>query len=83
MERKQRVIVYVDGFNFYYGLKSKRQDTFFQSNKLNPKFTLHFGKYLPKDFTCKFCHKTNHSFEEKERDVRIAISILANIYQWS
>jgi len=79
---KKKVIVYVDGFNFYFGLrsknwrkfywldivkfaekllrphqelvevnyfsarhtnpdKSKRQDRFFQANKLNPKFTLH------------------------------------------
>jgi len=92
-ERKQNVIVYVDGFNFYYGLKSKkwrkyywldmvkfaekllrphqqlvkvcyfsakpndvnklkRQDTFFQANKLNSKFSLHLGKYLIKDITC-------------------------------
>lgn len=24
MEDKKKVIVYVDGFNFYYGLKSKK-----------------------------------------------------------
>jgi uncharacterized LabA/DUF88 family protein len=121
-QRKQRVIVYVDGFNFYYGLKSKcwrkyywldmvkfaekllrphqelveicyfsakptdlqkskRQDTFFQANKLNPKFALHLGKYLTKDITCKFCQRVNHSFEEKETDVRIATAMLADVYQ--
>jgi uncharacterized LabA/DUF88 family protein len=119
---KQKVIVYVDGFNFYYGLKSKnwkkyywldmvkfaekllrphqqlvevcyfsarptdiqkskRQDAFFQANKLNPKFTLHLGKYLTKDITCKYCHQVNHSFEEKETDVRIATSMLADVFQ--
>lgn len=29
IERKQRVIVYVDGFNFYYGLKSKKWRRFY------------------------------------------------------
>jgi uncharacterized LabA/DUF88 family protein len=121
-QRKQKVIVYADGFNFYYGLnskgwrkyywldmvkfaerllrphqelvevgyfsarptdpqKSKRQDAFFQANKLNPKFTLHLGKYLTKNITCKFCRKVNHSFEEKETDVRIATAMLADVYQ--
>ena len=121
-DRKQNVIVYVDGFNFYYGLrskgwrkyywldmvkfaenllrphqqlveicyfsakptdnhKSKRQDAFFQANKLNPKFSLHLGKYLTKNITCKFCHRVNPSFEEKETDVRIATSMLADVYQ--
>lgn len=121
-QRKQKVIVYVDGFNFYYGLKSKnwrkyywldmvkfaekllrshqelvevcyfsakptdvqkskRQDAFFQANKLNPRFTLYLGKYLTKNITCKYCHRINHSFEEKETDVRIATTILADVYQ--
>ena len=121
-QRKQRVIVYVDGFNFYYGLrtkgwrkyywldmvkfaekllrphqelveigyfsakqinqeKSNRQDILFQANKLNPKFTLHLGKYLTKDITCKFCNNVIHTFEEKETDVRIATTMLADVYQ--
>ena len=120
--RKQKVIVYVDGFNFYYGLKSKswrkyywldmvkfaekllrphqqlveicyfsaksidnqksiRQNSFFQANRLNPKFSLHLGKYLKKNITCKYCHRINHSFEEKETDVRIATAMLADVYQ--
>ena len=90
---KQRVSIYVDGFNFYYGLKTKkwkkyywldivpcfesfirphqelievtyfsatpldkgkydRQDLFFSANKLNPKFKLELGRYLPKHKTC-------------------------------
>jgi uncharacterized LabA/DUF88 family protein len=119
---KQKVIVYVDGFNFYFGLrsrnwrkyywldmvkfsesllrphqtlvevnyfsarhtnpdKSKRQDAFFQANKLNPKFTLHLGKYLTKDIECRFCRNIIHSYEEKETDVRIATTMLADVYQ--
>jgi Uncharacterized conserved protein len=121
-QKKQKVIVYVDGFNFYYGLKSKgwrkyywldmvkfaekllrphqdlvevcyfsakptdlqkskRQDAFFQANKLNPKFTLHLGKYLTKNIICKHCNNIIPSFEEKETDVRIATTMLADVYQ--
>jgi uncharacterized LabA/DUF88 family protein len=119
---KQRVIVYVDGFNFYYGLKSKnwkkyywldmvkfaqgllrkhqelvevcyfsakptdlnkskRQDAFFQANKMNPKFTLYLGKYVTKEIKCNFCKNIIHTFEEKETDVRIAITMLADVYK--
>jgi uncharacterized LabA/DUF88 family protein len=122
MNEKKKVIVYVDGFNFYYGLKSKnwrkyywldmvkfaekllrphqqlvevcyfsakstdvqkskRQDTFFQANRLNSKFVLYLGKYLTKNIICKYCHRVNHSFEEKETDVRIATNMLADVYQ--
>ena len=121
-QRKQKVIIYVDGFNLCYGLKSKgwrkyywldmvkfadkllrphqelveicyfsakptdlqkskRQDAFFQANKLNSKFVLHLGKYLTKNITCKYCNKVNISFEEKETDVRIATTMLADVYQ--
>jgi len=118
---KKKVIVYVDGFNFYFGLRSKkwrkfywldmvkfadslirphqelvevhyfsarhthpdkakRQDAFFQANKLNPKFTLHLGKYLTKDIECRFCKNIIHSYEEKESDVRIATTMMADVY---
>ena len=119
---KQRVIVYVDGFNFYYGLKSKgwkkyywldmvsfaeklirphqelvevcyfsakptnsaekarRQNAFFQANRLNPRFKLHLGKYLQKNMTCRFCNNVITSYEEKETDVRIATTMLADVY---
>ena len=121
-DRKQKVFVYVDGFNFYYGLRSKgwrkyywldmvkfaekllrphqelvqvcyfsakstnnqksiRQNAFFQANRLNRKFSLHLGKYLTKNITCKYCQRINYSFEEKETDVRIATSMLADVYQ--
>ena len=119
--RTKRVIVYIDGFNFYYGLRAKdwrqyywldmvkfaegllrphqelievcyfsakstdnkksiRQNAFFQANRLNPKFKLHLGKYLKKNITCRYCTRINHSFEEKETDVRIATAILADFY---
>jgi uncharacterized LabA/DUF88 family protein len=119
---KQRVIVYVDGFNFYYGLKhpkwkkyywldmvklfesfmrpgqdlvcvkyfsarpartdkSKRQDTFFQVNKENPKFKLILGKYLKKEIRCFKCHNIIYTHEEKESDVRIATQIVADAFQ--
>ena len=119
---KQRVIVYVDGFNFYFGLRARkwrkyywldivrffevqmknhqelvevnyfsavplqpgkadRQDLLFTANKLNPKFKLHLGKYLKKDFKCPYCHQNIHSFEEKETDVRIATKMISDVVQ--
>lgn len=86
MNNPKRVIFYIDGFNFYYGLKTKgwrkyywldcvsffekflkpyqelielnyfsakpkgsdksrRQEAFFSSNKVNSKFQLHLGKF--------------------------------------
>lgn len=124
---KQRVIVYIDGFNFYYGLRdisrkdknwkkfywldvvrffekmlkpnqelievvyfsarphdvnaSKRQDTFFTANKLNPKFKLILGKYLKKSILCKNCGHTIPSYEEKETDVRLATQIINDVYK--
>jgi len=124
---KQKVIVYIDGFNFYYGLKtkakkeskwkkfywldvvkffesmmnenqelievhyfsarphrvdaSKRQDTWFCANKLNPKFKLTLGKYLKKEIICRNCKSTINYFEEKETDVRIATQIINDVYK--
>jgi len=116
---KQRAIVYVDGFNFYFGLKARkwkryywldmvqffssllrshqelvevkyfsakpthtekadRQDLLFSANRLNPKFRLILGKYLKKELTCKSCGATMLTFEEKETDVRIATTIVAD-----
>jgi len=117
---KQRVCIYVDGFNFYFGLKSKgwkkyywldivkffehfikphqelvqltyfsaiplnkdkhdRQDLFFSANRLNPKFRLELGKYLPKTKTCRVCNSKHISFEEKETDVKIAIKMISDV----
>lgn len=121
MEKKRRVIVYVDGFNFYYGLKdnswrcfywldmvkfferfmrddqelikvkyfsakpndidkSRRQNAFFQANKVNPKFELVLGKYLNKTITCHNCGYIINTYEEKETDVRIATQVVADAY---
>lgn len=120
MTNKQRVIIYIDGFNFYYGLKSKnwkkfywldvvkffenfirphqelveviyfsatpldkgkydRQDLFFSANKLNPKFKVELGRYLPKQFKCKKCSHIHKTFEEKETDVEIATRMIADV----
>ncbi|HEY1017801.1 MAG TPA: NYN domain-containing protein [Sediminibacterium sp.] len=117
---KQKVIVYVDGFNFYYGLKSRkwkkfywldvvsffesfikphqelvevtyfsatphdtgkhdRQDLFFSANKLNPKFKLELGRYLPKDQKCIKCGNVHKTFEEKETDVKIATKMISDV----
>jgi uncharacterized LabA/DUF88 family protein len=120
-DKKQRVIFYIDGFNFYFGLKTKkwrkyywldmvalcssflrphqelievnyfsaiptndtgradRQDLFFSANKLNPKFHLHLGKFLPKNMTHRECGKVITTFEEKETDVRIATSMIRDV----
>jgi uncharacterized LabA/DUF88 family protein len=118
--KKQRVIVYVDGFNFYFGLKTKqwrkyywldlvhfcskfikphqelvevnyfsaiptnkgkqdRQDLFFSANKLNPKFHLHLGKFMPKKTIHKACGLEYTTFEEKETDVQIATNLIKDV----
>lgn len=118
MKTKFRVNVYIDGFNFYYGLKNKgwkkyywldvvkfyeqfikdnqeliqlyyctakttnkgqgeRQSKFFQANNLNKKFNLIYGKFLEKTVT--FGGKQFKTFEEKQTDVNIAISLIRNI----
>ena len=121
-DEKQTVIAYIDGFNFYFGLREKRwrnfywldickfiernlrpyqellevnyftaipldqgkadrQDQLFQANKLNHKFRLHLGKYLKKDKKCHNCGYINHTYEEKETDVRIATSMLYDSFR--
>lgn len=120
MQPKQKVAIYIDGFNFYYGLRSKfqrryywldivkffetfikpyqelvevtyfsatphdkgkhdRQDLFFTANKLNPKFKLALGRYLPKKKICKTCGAIHITFEEKETDVKIATKMIADV----
>ncbi|MGQ9799269.1 MAG: NYN domain-containing protein [Ignavibacterium sp.] len=57
--------------------KQDRQDLFLSANKLNEKFHLFLGKYLPK--------KINHNgaiiktFEEKETDVHIAVQMIRDV----
>jgi uncharacterized LabA/DUF88 family protein len=116
----QKVIIYIDGFNFYYGLKTKkwkkyywldvvkffenflkpyqqlievnyfsatpldkgkydRQDLFFSANKMNPKFKVILGRYLPKMQTCRNCGHIHNTFEEKETDVKIATKMISDV----
>ena len=120
MSTHQRVIVYIDGFNFYYGLKEKkwkkyywldvvkfcesfmrphqilievnyfsatphdkgkydRQDLFFSANKLNKKFRLELGRYMPKFKRCSKCGAIHKTFEEKETDVKIATKMISDV----
>ena len=117
----QRVIVYIDGFNLYYGLrerqwrryywldihrlaenllrshqkliavryfttriaprpkaKRRRQDTFIEALETLPDLTIHFGRFLSKEITCKKCGKTRQTYEEKMTDVNIAIELLCD-----
>lgn len=122
---KKKVIIYVDGFNFYYGLKDggpswkkiywldvvkffesmmlpnqelvevnyysarplndhkayDNQDDWFSANLLNPKFKLHLGRYMKKEFVCRKCKFVNNTFEEKETDVRVATGMLVDVFQ--
>ena len=118
--KKYRVAIYIDGFNFYYGLKSKnwkrfywldivkffenflkpnqdlisityfsaiplekgkhdRQDLLFSANKLNPKFQIELGRYMPKNKKCSNCGNKQKSFEEKETDVKIAVKMISDV----
>jgi len=120
MNNPKRVIFYIDGFNFYYGLKTKgwrkyywldcvsffekflkpyqqlvelnyfsakpkgfdksrRQEIFFSSNKVNSKFQLHLGKFLKKNVTCNVCGNVHNTFEEKQTDVDIAVKMIADV----
>ena len=120
---KRRVIVYVDGFNLYYGLrryrewrryywldmvrffqrflrddevlvrvkyfsarpldldKAQRQDQFFKANGANSRFELILGHYPRKHSRCHTCGATNHTFEEKEADVRLALEMASDAYE--
>lgn len=120
---KQRVIVYIDGFNFYYGLRKNRswrkyywldivkffesfmrdnqelvavkyfsakpdnedkrrnQNALFQANKENSKFHLILGKYLKKEIKCFNCGYTIYTHEEKESDVRLATTIIEDVFK--
>ena len=124
MEKKQKVIVYVDGYNFYYGLKNggqswrlvywldvvsffermmlsnqelvkvnyfsarpvddpqayNNQNDFFEANGKNPRFKLHLGRYKKSKLKCQNCGFKNKMYEEKETDVRVATSMLSDVF---
>ena len=59
--------------------KSDRQDLFFSANKLNKKFRLELGRYMPKDKKCSSCGAIHKTFEEKETDVKIATRMISDV----
>lgn len=61
--------------------KSRRQNAFFQANKINPKFELVLGKYLHKTIVCRNCGYVINTYEEKETDVRIATQVVADAFK--
>ncbi|MCW8314203.1 NYN domain-containing protein [Sphingobacterium sp. InxBP1] len=118
-KKKIKVNVYIDGFNFYYGLKNikwkkfywldivsffelfmkpnqelnkvyyfsakphnqgqkNRQGVFFKANQRNPKFQLVLGKFLEKKVT--FGGKKYSTYEEKQTDVNIAVTLLRCVF---
>lgn len=81
---KQKVIVYIDGFNFYYGLKKNYKwrrfywldvVKFFEMF-IKPDQELLCVKYLHKTIKCFNCGYLIKTYEEKESDVRIATQIV-------
>ena len=121
----QRVAVYIDGFNLYYGLKSKgwrryywldlrrmaenllrpgqelamvryfttrispapqdpskavRQNTFLEALSTLQDLHIHYGKYIPKSYTCLNCGNTWQTYEEKMTDVNIAVELLSDVH---
>ena len=83
MENKKHVIVYVDGYNFYYGLRNggARWKRFYWLDIVKFfEFKLHLGRYKKKKFKCQNCGFKNKTYEEKESDVRVATGMLADVY---
>ncbi|MCW8197075.1 NYN domain-containing protein [Verminephrobacter aporrectodeae subsp. tuberculatae] len=86
-----RVITYIDGFNLYFGLRSKgwrryywlamrRQSLYIEALQTLPDTTLHFGHYLDKPRQCRQCHAQWMDYEEKMTDVNIAVQMLADAF---
>ena len=120
-----RVVTYLDGFNLYFGLKSKnwrryywldvhalgqallkpgqklvgtkyftsrdsstprdphkaqRQGTYLEALEHHPDVKVTFGHYLPKKRRCHQCGSSWQTFEEKQTDVNIAVSMLADCH---
>ncbi len=121
----ERVSVYVDGFNLYYGLRARRWRRYYwldirrmAENLLRPNQTLvrvryftanllpvsdaqdkrvrqevylnalrtlsdlsiHYGRFLPKEASCRECGATWTTYEEKMTDVNIAVELLSDAY---
>ncbi|HZY79934.1 MAG TPA: NYN domain-containing protein [Cyclobacteriaceae bacterium] len=115
-----RVIIYIDGLNFYNGLRDAgwkkyywldlpaffsklikphqilqgvsyfscipfqkerqdRQAQLFLANKLDPRFTVHFGALYRKRISCNKCQFVTSTFVEKESDVRLASHMISDV----
>ena len=119
----QRVSVYVDGFNLYYGLRARgwrryywlnlnlmaerllragqmlvgvryftaeivpqpgelgartRQDTYLKALSTLPNLSIHYGRFLPRQASCRYCGATWIRYEEKMTDVNIAVELLGD-----
>ncbi len=119
----QRVSVYVDGFNLYYGLRDRgwrryywlnlnlmaerllrpgqilvgvryftaeivpqpgeqdarmRQDTYLRALATLPNLSVHYGRFLPRQASCRHCGATWIRYEEKMTDVNIAVELLGD-----
>lgn len=61
--------------------KRRNQNALFQANKENPKFQLILGKYLKKEIKCFNCGYTIYTHEEKESDVRLATTIIEDVFK--
>lgn len=78
----QRVTFYIDGFNFYYGLRRTKRN--------EPQWGDYYwidmvklcevvrGKYLDKQIQCPNCHYAISRPEEKKTDVNISVRMIAD-----
>lgn len=121
----ERVSVYVDGFNLYYGLRARgwrryywldlrsmaenllrpnqtlvavryftanllpvsdaqdkriRQEVYLNALETLPDLSIHYGRFLPKEESCRECGATWTTYEEKMTDVNIAVELLSDAY---
>jgi hypothetical protein len=70
----ERLTVYVDGFNLYHGLKERagRRLLWLDLVKITQ------GRYQKKLRSCRACGATWTQYEEKETDVNIATTLVAD-----
>ncbi len=119
----QRVSVYIDGFNLYYGLRDRgwrryywldlyrmgerllrpdqtlatvryftaeivpqpgaqeermHQDTYLKALETLPDLSIHYGRFLPRQASCRHCGAIWTRYEEKMTDVNIAVELLGD-----
>ena len=59
--------------------KAARQNTFLEALSTLPDLYIHYGKYMPKSYTCLKCGNTWQTYEEKMTDVNIAVELLSDV----